>query len=277
MARELRLAAATAAFDRLAPEYDRLAAGDLFAHQRRRTHARLRAWLPARSRVLEIGCGTGIDTEFLARRGIEVVACDPSSEMQRLTMRRTVAAGLGDRVRVLDSGLRNVPALLDGRDGPGFDAVVSNFGALNCIEDLAPLGVIAAMHLRPGGSMLLCVMGRYCLWEMAYFAATGRAETAGRRHRQAALVPVAGIAVPTYYHGIPDLHRALGGDMTLTNVSGIGVLSPPPYLEPRWQRVPALLRVVMTGADRVVAGWPVLNRCGDHVLTRWVKRRHGHA
>ena len=47
----------------------------------------------------------------------------------------------------------------------------------------------------------------------------------------------------------------------------------PPFLESRWQQAPALLRAAVTGADRVVSSWPIVNRCGDHVLTRWVKRR----
>ena len=79
--------------------------------------------------------------------------------------------------------------------------------------------------------------------------------------------------MPTYYHTTEDIRRSLGSDVTLTHIFGIGVLSPPPYLESRWQRTPALIRAAVTGADRLVASWPIVNRCGDHVLTRWVKRR----
>jgi ubiquinone/menaquinone biosynthesis C-methylase UbiE len=35
-------------------------------------------------RVLEIGCGTGIDACFLAERGVSVVACDSSAAMIRI-------------------------------------------------------------------------------------------------------------------------------------------------------------------------------------------------
>jgi ubiquinone/menaquinone biosynthesis C-methylase UbiE len=270
MVREGHLAPATMAFNRLAADYDRLASGELFDHQRRRTHTLFEQWVPAGGRVLEIGCGTGLDTVFLARRGNEVVACDPSTEMQRLALGRASASGLGRRVQVIDCGLQNLPSLLDALGGIRFDAVVSNFGALNCVGDLAPLRSITTMHLRPGGSLLLCVMGRHCLWEMAYLWATGRS---AQRRRSGTRVPVAGIDVPTYYHATDDLRRSLGDDISLTHVFGVGVLSPPPYLESRWQRAPALVRGAVTGADRLVSSWPIVSRCGDHVLTRWVKRR----
>lgn len=270
-------AAAVRAFDRLAPVYDRLAEGDLFRGQRTRTHAALTRWLPPRSRVLEIGCGTGIDTAFLAAAGMDVVACDPSAEMQRLTFRRARLAGVADRVRVLGCGLESLPAFLDALEPDGFDAVVSNFGALNCVPCLDGLGAIAARHLRPGGSLLLCVMGRRCLWEIAYLTATGRRPAARRRRQPVAMVAVAGVDVPTYYHGLDDLDRALGDDVTLAQVRGIGVALPPPYLEPRWRRVPRPLRALAGGVDRLVTTWPVLNRCGDHVLARWVKRRYARA
>ncbi|HTM33793.1 MAG TPA: class I SAM-dependent methyltransferase [Vicinamibacterales bacterium] len=272
MVHEGQLAPATMAFNRLAADYDRLAAGELFEHQRRRTHAVLDQWIPAGGRVLEIGCGTGIDTAFLATRGNEVVACDPSREMQRLTLGRTSASGAARRVQVIDCGLENLPSLLFALGGIRFDAVISNFGALNCVGDLSPLRRIVSTYLRPGGSLLLCVMGRHCLWELAYLKISGRAAEA-RRRRAVARVPVAGIDVPTFYHTTEDIGRALGSGVALTHIFGIGVLSPPPYLEPRWRQAPALLRAAVTGADRLVASWPIVNRCGDHVLTRWVKRR----
>ncbi len=101
--------AATLAFDRLAPVYDSLACGDAFLHQRRQTHAAFGRWLRPGCRVLEIGCGTGADTEFLARAGLPVVACDPSEEMLSRTKRRLSDAGVAGRVGILACGLQQLP------------------------------------------------------------------------------------------------------------------------------------------------------------------------
>jgi len=277
------------AFDRLAPTYDALAAGHAFQLQRRQTHAAFARWIRPGFRVLEIGCGTGADTEYFARRGIRVVACDPSEEMLSRTKRRLANAGLGDRVGILWCGLQELPHFLDVLDRAdlsaearsakveGFDAIVSNFGALNCTPSLAPLGAIAACHLRAGGAIVIGLMGRACLWETVYFTARGDTARAGRRRAANVAVPVAGIEVPTFYHRTRDVASCLGDLFVLDAIVGVGVMVPPPYLEPRWQQVPLAIRRVAAGIDRVAGRWPLVNQLGDHTLTRWVKSRVSHA
>jgi SAM-dependent methyltransferase len=266
------------AFDRLAPSYDALAAGDAFLLQRRQTHAALTRWIRPGFRVLEIGCGTGADTEFLARLGARIIACDPSDEMLSRTKRRLATAGLGDRAGILSCGLQDVSQFLDALDhAEGFDAIVSNFGALNCVASLDALSVVGSRHLRAGGVMAIGLMGRTCLWETVYFTARGDRARAGRRRAGNVAVPVAGIDVPTYYHRTSEVAASLGDAFTLEAVIGIGVMVPPPYLEPRWQQLPPAVRRVAASIDRVAGSWPLVNQLGDHSLTRWVKRRVSHA
>ncbi|HYE85642.1 MAG TPA: methyltransferase domain-containing protein [Vicinamibacterales bacterium] len=266
--------AARVAFDRLAPTYDAMTAGETFQLQRRQTHAALARWIRPGFRVLEIGCGTGVDTEFLARLGARVVACDPSDEMLSRTQRRLTVAGLGDRAGILSCGLQELPHFLDALDhAEGFDAIVSNFGALNCAPTLDALGLIGRNHLRAGGAMAIGLIGRTCLWETLYFSARGDRARAARRRVTNAAVAVAGINVPTYFHRSSDLALALGEDFTRDTLIGIGVFVPPPYLEPRWRQLPGSARRMAAAADRVAGSWPLVNQLGDHTLSRWVKRR----
>jgi SAM-dependent methyltransferase len=270
--------AATAAFDRLAASYDALVSGDAFLHQRRQTQAVFARWIRSGCRVLEIGCGTGFDTEFLARQGARVIACDPSDAMLSRARRRLAAAGVGDRVGLLSCGLQELPQFLDALDNAqGFDAMISNFGALNCVPSLSPLGVIGARHLRPGGVAIIGLIGRTCLWETFYFMARGDAIGARRRRAPIVAVPVAGVDVPTFYHRTTDVRAGLGEAFRLDTCVGIGVAVPPPYLELRWQRIPAPLRRAAARVDRVAGAWPIVNRLGDHSLTSWLKRRVAHA
>ena len=263
---------ARVAFDRLAPTYDTLVSGDAFQHQRAQTHAAFQRWIRPGMRVLEIGCGTGLDTRFLAGLGARIIACDPSEEMLSRTRRRLSTAGVGDRVGILLCGLQALPRFLDALDhGEGFDAIVSNFGALNCAPSLAPLGAIGCRHLRPGGAIVLGLIGRTCLWETVYFTARGERAKAARRRLPAVAVPVAGVDVPTFYHRRRDVHACLGEGFTLDCAIGIGVAVPPPFLESRWQQLPGVIRRAAAGIDRMAASWPVLNQLGDHTLTRWVK------
>ena len=267
---------ATLAFDRLAPEYDALVAGEIFQLLRRRTHDAFARRFKSGSRVLEIGCGTGIDTAFLASRGVDVIACDPSEAMVSRSLRRLAHEGCDTRATVLPCGIQDLPAFLDALADsnlrPRFDGIVSNFGALNCVEQLAPLGALGHKYLRPGGVMLVTLMSRHCAFEMLYFFATRRRQLATRRGGEGAVaVRVAGVDVPTFYHRIADVQTALEPDLQLAAVEGIGVAIPPPYLEPRWRKIPLAVRGLMRRIDALLAPIPPFNRVGDHVLLHFVK------
>ena len=77
----------------------------------------LLAVLPARARVLDLGCGEGRDSVFFAAHGLDVTGLDPSHAGLRKAER--LAAERGVRVRWIESALPTVPPLGD------FDLVYS--------------------------------------------------------------------------------------------------------------------------------------------------------
>jgi hypothetical protein len=119
-------------------------------------------------------------------------------------------------------------------------------------------------------------MGRSCLWETAYFTVRGERDKAVRRRSATTDVQVAGIAVPTFFHRTADIGAALGDTFARDALIGVGVMVPPPYLEPRWRQVPSVLRRAAAGVDRIAGSWPLINQLGDHTMSRWVKRRVRH-
>ena len=264
---------ARAAFDRLAADYDTLTGGEIFQLLRARTHDVFARCFHAGSRVLEIGCGTGSDTQFLAARGVRVVACDASEEMVGRTLRRLSREGLDRQATVLPCGVEDLESYLGALSLDGtFDGIISNFGVLNCVEHLAPLTALVRRHLVPGGHVLLNLMTRVCALEAAYFTATRRPHLARRRYGTGAVnVCVAGIDVPTYYHRVKDVSDALAHDVALVAIYGIGIAIPPPYLERRWQTLPRAVRTAVIAVDRWLTPWPPFNRFGDHVLLHFVK------
>ena len=58
-------------------------------------------------------------------------------------------------------------------DGP-FDGALSNFGAVNCVSDVGKLARDLARLLKPGASLLLCVIGPSCAWETAWYLLHGK-------------------------------------------------------------------------------------------------------
>lgn len=95
-------------------------------------------------RVLELGCGPGIYTVALARRGAHVTAIDVSAEAVALTLTRAEANGVADRVDARQMGAESLQL-----DTGSFDLVVG-FGILHHV-DLDALGPSVRRMLTPGG------------------------------------------------------------------------------------------------------------------------------
>ncbi len=85
----------------------------------------------------KLDAGPAIDACFLAKRGVRVLACDSSSQMIAVATRRVQERGLQQLVQPLLLRAEDITVL---HEHELFDGAFSNFGALNCVEDLAPHG-----------------------------------------------------------------------------------------------------------------------------------------
>ena len=259
--------AAPASFDAVAARYDEtFATSRIGQAQRAAVWRQLENTFRAGERVLEIGCGTGMDACFLAERGVRIVACDPSSEMIRVLRRRVEQAGLEDlvqpRVLAADEIASLQPAEL-------FDGAFSNFGAINCVEDLAKLATDLARLLKPGAIAILCWMGPYCIWEQLWYLMHGRREKAFRRlKRDGVQARIAdGAFVHVRYPSVQFLRRTFARGFRLTSARGIGVAVPPSYLEAWAQCHPGWFQM-FERADSWLGRCPGTRLLGDHVLVR---------
>src|SRR5262249_35118946 len=138
----------------------------------------------------------------------------------------------------------------------------SNFGAINCIQDLGSLRSRLQSLVSPGGIVALNFMGRFCAWESAYYFPRTRA---ARRWRGRASAGVGRSSGDVKYWGGGQVRRGLAPEFRVLAVSGIGVLLPPSYLF-RWvTRRPRLFALLAAGDRSLSASWP-FSRMGDHTL-----------
>jgi SAM-dependent methyltransferase len=257
------------AFDRAAPTYDALyQASGAMAWLRRESLAVLQATFPLRSRLLEIGCGTGDEALALSRLGYQVVATDISPGMTGRARAKTQHGELPVTWLVLPAG--ELGSLLQDY-GPGaFDGAYCSFGALNCEPHLDRVASALAGLLGPGASLVCSVMNRWCGWEIAWGLLHLRPRQAFRRLRrewiEAGLAsPDGGGAVPVRYYTPRTFARAFEPYFRLRSLRGLPVLLPPPYLDAFWHRHPGLM-ARLEGADRRWRGrWP-FSALGDHLL-----------
>lgn len=96
----------------------------------------------AGSRVLEIGCGTGLNTKYLAEVASEVVGVDLSEEMLRRARKRVPSKN----TQFLKDNIKDGWAF----DGASFDIVVANL-VLEHVENLTPVFEEAHRVLRLNG------------------------------------------------------------------------------------------------------------------------------
>jgi len=98
--------------------------------------------------VLELGAGTGRVTEALARAGHEVVAVDASAAMLARAAERLAAAGLADRVRLVEGDMRDLDL------GERFPLVLAPFNTLMhayTLDDQDRVLAAVVGHLADGG------------------------------------------------------------------------------------------------------------------------------
>jgi SAM-dependent methyltransferase len=255
-----------APFDAVAETYDQVFTfSKIGQSQRAAVWKELARTFRSGDRILEIGCGTGVDACFLASRGVKVVACDSSPAMIQIAVRRVREEGAnGVDLRLLTA--ENLFAVR--QEGP-FDGIFSNFGALNCVEDLSAVARDLGHLLKPGGTALLCFLGPCCFWEVFWYLLQGKPRKAFRRGLSASntaeLAP--GASVPVHYYGLRSLARIFAPSLRVRSWTGIGLLVPPSYVESVAKRFPVLLKLTER-ADLLLARCPGIRGLSDHVLLK---------
>jgi SAM-dependent methyltransferase len=252
------------AFDSVAADYyGPRGNNDLIQDMRSEMWRWLAATFVPGERLIDLGCGTGLDAVHLAGQGFKITATDWSPLMVERTAVRAAAQHVTDRVRAINMGAHELERL----DETGaYDGAYSNLGPLNCVPDLGHVSRECARVLRPGGKLVFTVIGRYCPWEVAHYLRRrrwARAKVRFARH----VVPVGmnNHTIWTRYYAPREFYRAFEPHFTLEHYRGLCVFAPPPYLTGVRDRHPRLHRRLWR-LDRRVSGWPLIRGMGDHFL-----------
>jgi SAM-dependent methyltransferase len=252
------------AFDAVAAEYHRTNTGNPILERMRAVVMRtlIRHVSPG-ARVLDLGCGPGTDHGAMLAAGYQITAIDVSGEMVRQARARAVSAGVEHRVDVRLLPIERVAELGSAR----FDAIVSNFGPLNCVDDLGAAAGQMRHVLKPGGLVVASVIGKVCPWEIALYVSRGDIARACLRFtRRRVAVPLKDGTVWTRYLSPGRFVRTFAGAGFRTrDLRGLGVAAPPPYLEAFAQRRPELVSRLLN-LDDTIGSWPVARAMGDHFL-----------
>jgi ubiquinone/menaquinone biosynthesis C-methylase UbiE len=255
----------TAPFDAIAEEYDARFTNSLIGRaQRESVWSEMDRLFRSGQRVLEINCGTGVDAMHLSARGIQVVACDASTEMIAVARRRLNAPSAQSHVDFRTLATEQIGELE--KEGL-YDGVLSNFAGLNCVADLKCVARDLARLVRPGGKAILCLFGRFCFWEMLWYTLRGDFKKAFRRLGGKSVVANIGPghSVLVRYPSVDFLRRDFAPHFRLVSWKGVGIAVPPSYLEPWAERFPRLFKFAAK-IDLLLAQCPGFRALADHVV-----------
>lgn len=218
--------------------------------------------------ILEVNCGTGADAVWLANQGHRVLATDVSSEMIAISKQKSLENSLNLQFQI--AGFQDIGSISKPNS---FDLIFSNFGGLNCISENDLQKFLATAHqlLKPGGSLVMVIMPRFCIWETGYYLLKFQPNTAFRRWRSKAIVNLWGSEFWVYYHN-PSRVLDLGKEIfKLKKQASVGLFLPPSYLSGFFKNKPGLLKF-LNRLEILFAEIPLFTAFSDHYFLHLKKR-----
>jgi len=212
-------------------------------------------------KILELNSGTGIDAEYFAARGHSVHCTDLSDGMIEQMKNKFSAENYSEKITVQQCSFIE----LDKLGNRKFDFIFSNFGGLNCVDDLNKVTKFFPQLLNKGGRVCLVILPPVCPWEIIQLF-RGKFSLAFRRfHKEGVLANVEDIKFQTYYFSKNDIMNALGKDYKLLKVESLALFTPIPQMEKIPQKFPRLAKI-LNRIDEKISRVPPFNRIGDHII-----------
>lgn len=255
------------AYDSIADEYD--------VHLRDDERVRQYLWdryaaaFPPGGHVLDVGCGTGTDTLFLAHRGVRVTAIDVSPKMIEHVKRAASEQGFEERVEAYVLDFNDLRGFSDN----SFDGLVSGFAALNTVPDLKEFSGAASRILKPGGILIAHFLNRPNLTDWLKLVLSFRLYGAFRWRRQNARSVSIGSGKVAHYLSSPrkTYKEAFAAEFQLSSMRALQIVGPPRSDS----RVPRAVLSAFQRADELMGASRLFLDWGRfYVLELKSKKRH---
>jgi len=212
------------------------------------------------SRILELNSGTGIDALHFVQEGHSVHATDLSDGMIEQIKKKISSFNLHDRLTVQQLSYDQ----LDKLNGQKFDFIFSNFGGLNCIDDLSRVTKSLHSILNPGGYVTWVIMPSVCFWEI-FSLLKGNKNAFRRFNTNGVVAHLEGKHFRVWYHPLQSIKKSFAPNFKLVRHEGLAALSPPPHVTQFSIKHPFLYKILKKADAAVRNNFP-FNRWADHII-----------
>lgn len=260
-----------AEFDNIAEEYDHhILSNPVNRLLRDRSLEWLRVVFAEARALLEVGCGTGIETLSLLEEGHEVTAVDVSEKMLEVVRRKSRDAGISERLRCVHLRARDIGQLAKEVGDSAFEGAYSTYGALNCEPDLRPVAEGLGRLLSRRRPFVAGVYNRWCLFEAMSYALSLRWNRAVGRWHNPVPVGTSRFCVDVFAFSAPEFRRLFAPEFSVVHVEGVPVVVPPSDLSPYLRKLPGHFET-WAQWDRLLGRRSPLKYLGDHFLMTFVR------
>jgi ubiquinone/menaquinone biosynthesis C-methylase UbiE len=258
-----------AAFSKQSFRYDEADRANIVLRDlRKQVYAHIDKYLPPNSRILELNAGTGIDAIHFATHGHMVHATDLSDGMIH-QIHSKIVHPLSDRVTSQQVSFEN----LDMVTKTNFDYAFSNFGGLNCTEDLSVVTRYLPRLLNPGAHVTFVIMPPVSLWEWLLVFKGKWAQAFRRLNKKRTVAHLEGEYFYTYYHSLKTIRAAFGPAFEFISSEGLAALSPPPHRDDIPLKYPKLYRLLRKSDNAFNRAFP-FNRWAVHIIVTFRFQPH---
>ena len=259
-------------YDLLAPTYDEDVGVNPIGEQMRRAFRKHLAQAFSRAhRVLEIGCGTGIDALWLAQLGMEVVATDISQEMLKRAVAKAEALGLRDLVQTRRMAASEIGVLGEEFGPEAFDGAYCHAGAMNMDPNLREVPHQLAHLLQRQGLFVCSVINKTSLFEIVFYLAVLRPRKAFRRLNRVVPIPISRrdplnrYVVPTRFYSPAEVGCIFEADFSVVGTQGLQVFLPPSNLADEYEQLRPLF-VPLEQIEEWLSTHRPMNAWGHHTI-----------
>lgn len=211
--------------------------------------------------ILEINCGTGEDAKMFNEHKAHVTATDISEKMIAFAKQKNENSS----IKFIISSIQEIETKTNSNK---FDAVFSNFGGLNCLneKELIQFSKTITNLTHPKSDLVFVIMGTNCFIEKLYFfLKLNKTKALRRKQKLGVETKINNNAFTTYYYSPKQIKTIFKSNFEIMNIQPIGLFIPPSYLEPFVKKHLIFSKFLMK-LDSVFARFSFLSNNADHYL-----------
>jgi ubiquinone/menaquinone biosynthesis C-methylase UbiE len=220
------------------------------------------AHLKPNGSVLELNCGTGMDAIYFAEKGHTILATDNAPGMLAQLDRKIQNTALGKSIRTRRCSFHDIHTIAPEK----FDHILSNFGGLNCTDNLRDVLEQFSPLLNDRGKVTLMVMPKICPWELVMMF-KGKFKTAFRRFKKNTPAHIEGVHFFCYYYNPGYIKAALEKDFDVITLKGIFITVPPEFYQNFVERYPKLFSLLCKIDSILCRVFPFTYCCDHYMIT----------